>query len=440
MKPKLQITMYKLQMRIGRMSSTARNKKRFKLKKLKKKTKIRIYSIIALALALVISYCIVTFADMPTLSDKSIVTLLGVDLAGDEIEITAQVIVPSSGAETQFNKEVVSARGSNLLAALNSISVTEGRKVEFGQCGLIVFGSEIVERGVLNEIKTLFSANTVSSGVLVVTTNDTASEFIAMAANLDEDTSENLARLLNRLNTTTEMPMLCMLSFLNGEMGESGSSFMPIVNLRQQDQSVQGEEAEAESEAEGGGGQNGGKDNPVGESDIASLNTAIVTKNGVKVGELTQTETQGLNFTLNESKKGRYNIDEFTHSDKQFESLYGHIRRKSVRTRTSFVDGKPKIVYNIDVRIQLDEDVSLLGLNRQDRRAIDAVIRQNFENKIKSEVESAILKSKELDADFLNIKHRFFRTINRQMIQYDNGAGDFLSELEYEIKVKVNLN
>ena len=400
---------------------------------MKKANKIRIFRVAAVMFALLLAYCLATFSNMPEVSERDVVTMMGIDYVDGKIRVTAHILVPVSNEENKFNQDTAEAEGKDIFSALDKFSIAQGRKVEFSKCGVVVFGKALAERGLLNEVKGLLSANIVSPGIVMLVSNTpTAKEFLSAADDLGEETSEHIGRFINRFENTLSMPMLVVLTFLDGELGESHASFIPCIELE-----YKHTENDAPEESSGKEEEKNSK------TDIASVNSTAVFKEGKSVGQLTADETKGLIFTLPESRRGSYYIDGFSFNGQEFGSVYADVTRKSVKAKTSFENGKPKIRYDISMNIVVDTKQEFLYLFDEGiagKTEFYAAVAEAFKEKVSSQIEAAITVSRKLDVDYMNLKYRFYRMNNRAIKAYEkNPDNDFLRDLQTEVKVNIKI-
>ncbi|MCL2847457.1 MAG: Ger(x)C family spore germination C-terminal domain-containing protein [Firmicutes bacterium] len=235
-----------------------------KIKKLDKKytetkrKKIIIYKIIAVALAAIVVFGL-TNANMPQANERSIVTMMAIDTHEDGVLVSTHMLVATPGImENEFRQDLAEASGRNIFEAISKLNIAKGRKAEFSQCGLVVFGSELAQEGILEHTKALLASNTVSGGTLLLTTDGTGKDFLESAGLLGEQTSETLSKFITRFQDTLDMPMLVLSSYLSSELSESGASFMPILKFSNEEKNEEElrdeDELDEESEDKGNAG------------------------------------------------------------------------------------------------------------------------------------------------------------------------------------------
>ncbi len=379
---------------------------------MKKSNKIRLYKILAVAAALFIAWSLSVFSDTPDVTERAVVTMMGIDAGdGGGVRVSVHVITPSTG-DVKFRQESAESGGKDIFEALDGFTVRKGKKVEFGQCGMLVVGKSLCERGLLPALEALYTAGIVSPGIVTVAATGSAADFLKTAEGLGEETSENIAKLITRFQDTTQMPMLYLLTYLNGELSESGASFLPRVAF------TDGAEGSVE-EPEASGQQ---------KTNIESVGTAVVFKAGKEAGALTEQETSGLTYTLRESKKGSCRLEGFSFENRAYGPVYGDIRYKSVKLKTDFVDGKPVAHYKLKLKIEMSPNHETIAA--ADQSAVTARVAESFSESVESDIAAAALAQKTLNADFLNLTARFSRMNAKEMKVYLNAAeNNFLRDL-----------
>jgi len=433
------------------------------MKKIKnqKRKKVLIIKLVAVAIAIITAVGISVYSNTVEVNQRSIVTMMGIDASEDGgVIVSAHMLVATPGImENEFRQDLSVTSGRNIFEALSKFNVAKGRKVEFSQCGLIVFGSSIAEQGLLSIAKGLLSANILSGGVLVLSTQGDACDFLKEAAELGEATSENISKFLTRFQNTLEMPMAVLLSYLNSELSESGAGFMPIVEFKGNEENcheIDGKDGEDEEDKEEHELQEDEHDEdehdehaeePQDEededahTDIRSLNTATIFKGGKRAGFLNAQETLGLTLLQNESRRGRMAIDGFSLGEQDFGPVFSEVRSKSVRTHTKFTGGKPKVIFNLSLRLDVQtvhEFAYLIDMGDVGQADMYKAIEQAYIAKIKDDIVAVLEAQLRLDADFLNLKSRFYRLNNTDMRVYmADDDNTFLEDLEYEINVRV---
>ena len=94
--------------------------------------------------------CLLFFTNDCQLIDvqkTAIIIALGIDSAGDELEITAQIAIPQA-TDTQTNNSdaILTAKGKTIFDAIDNIGTTTGWYPKLAFCNLIVFGEELLKK------------------------------------------------------------------------------------------------------------------------------------------------------------------------------------------------------------------------------------------------------------------------------------------------------
>ena len=159
-----------------------------------KKVMIFKWGLIAVALLLLMFPSV---ADkMPQIDSRVMLTAIGLDLKGDELELTAAVTVPSGGSGGG-SESAESVTGSSIGELMSNLSRSLGKRAELAHCAMLALGKDLCERGVKDEIESLISSDGLSDGISVVAAKDTAKEFIETAANLSKSAAFSLGSFLS---------------------------------------------------------------------------------------------------------------------------------------------------------------------------------------------------------------------------------------------------
>lgn len=410
-----------------------------------KKQRIFIYKIITVICIIATIFLSSLYSNSPQIDQRVIATMLGFDRTEQGITATAHVLTPVTDGKTQFNQSVIMADGKDVFDALNQFSIKLGRKVEFSQCGMIVFGAELTKDGVLDEAQGLFSAGYVSAGIILVATDEMdASEFLCLANELGEESAIGISGFITYFEKTMNMPLVSLVDFLHGNMGESQSFFIPCLDIDKkqspQDDSSSADSDEGSSEGSEDSGGGGDETSPiVPASEITNTDKIAIFKGGNRVGVIDSAPSKGLILLEPDAFCGTYSIDEFKYDDFEIGNIYGEVVSKRVGFKTEFVDGMPQITYDIKMKIKVltkHNFVYLFDQNKISESAFYMNLANEFSKKAQYEIGQTIDSSKQLKSDFLNIKYKFYRFNNRQMIEYDKEDNNFLNN----VAVKINVN
>ena len=110
---------------------------------MQKKTSLKLFVI-------VIAFCALLFFTnsfgIIDIEKTAIITAIGLDMEGEEYEITVQVAVPQASTATQENsKAVISASGATASEAMHQIGDITGWYPNLGFCNLIILGETMFE-------------------------------------------------------------------------------------------------------------------------------------------------------------------------------------------------------------------------------------------------------------------------------------------------------
>ena len=189
------------------------------------------------------------------LRKTSVVIGVGLDRAGEELELTAQLAVPQAaenGSETRF--ETIVGKGATVAEALNEINVRTGFYPKLVFCELILLGESCLDGDVFATLDYFYRNEYTGLTPKVAACKGSAGEALSRNLPLGVSATDAIIRLLSE-----EAERSANVSTVNlrdvGANGYSPSSFcyMPYITT---DESQDGESGSAQS-----GGSQGGEEN-----------------------------------------------------------------------------------------------------------------------------------------------------------------------------------
>ena len=106
------------------------------------KNKIIIYIIFAIITLLLPR----AFTKVSETKAMAIVTALGIDAVEEEIELSAQIIIPKSQAGTTENLMAISSKNTDIAKALEDLSAYIGKNIGIEHCNSLILGKSISEK------------------------------------------------------------------------------------------------------------------------------------------------------------------------------------------------------------------------------------------------------------------------------------------------------
>lgn len=386
---------------------------------------------------------------LPDADLRVLVTALGLDYTDDKYSVSGQILMPQTDGSM-----FVSAKGEgiNIESAINQMENSIGKKVELELCTLVVMGKSLAQENAVKPLAYLMNSGLLSPGTALIFSDD-AGVFIKETVTLSDKSGTELSSFIMSTKGKVYEPSITLLKYLSDLNSKSQASFLPIIKLKKEDEKPQSDTGTPKEEptkqsignnsefikqtaGEKPGEPSGGVEE---KATIESLYSAAVIKHSRYVGSLTDENSRGIKWLDKKADNGLINIKDFEFDGVEHGCPAARLKYKSVKLKPRFDGGMPVLKIKINVHLDL-LNKSLLDIYSEDMGKVQAALKGAFIDTIKKDIEDSVAASKQMDADFLNIKTQFHRFRYKELRQYDdNNSNNFLENLrvEYDISCRV---
>ncbi|MCM1567671.1 MAG: Ger(x)C family spore germination protein [Dehalobacter sp.] len=225
------------------------------------------------------------------LNSLSFVVGVGLDKAEEpgEIQLTTQVVKPGE-LKSASVKNKSGAGGTNAYwnikrtgyvasEIIRDFSHESSHRLYFPHNQVLIFERKLAEEGIQPYIDTFIRDSETRFNVLLVVSEDQASEVLDVSPELEKLPAINIAKLVETQKITSESPTVRLIDFINRLMSKSTAPIAPLIRVT-------------------------GQGN---EKTVEVFGTAVF-KHDKLVGELNERETRGLLWVINEVKSGMINV------------------------------------------------------------------------------------------------------------------------------------
>lgn len=371
---------------------------------------------------------------------KLIIRTLGIDLVNNEVEVTAVCYQPSNSQTFNENYTLISAKDKNLTTALDKVGDYAGKQVGLAHLSEIVVSNEFAENNLLGRLNYLIRTYPTNNSTNIINTNVSAKEFL-------QETLKTEGRKVGQESGIVEHNNEFVVgNYSNIEQlvasGYKPSKTMLIDILRIADEGLD-LSGEGETGGTGGGEGDSGVSSPDEKSKSKFLESdgsvAVVWK-GNKVGELSREEILALNWINEKTEWTKLELDNFTDENINNAKVVLNVNDKAVKFDTSFEDGKPVIVANVDMKATIFEVIQEEQTEKMyfsKNMFFTKSLKNAIANKINDMFNSAYKKAQSLNADIFN----FYELFNKQQTQeFKNYLQTIDNEEEYIKNIEVKLN
>lgn len=372
------------------------------MKKIDKSLLKRLASIVcALAIAGLTFLFFTNDFGLVDLRKTSVVIGVGLDRAGDELELTAQLAVPQAaenGEKTQFN--IITGRGATVVEALNEINVRTGFYPKLVFCELILLGESCLKDDLFSTLDYFYRNEYTGLTPKIAACQGSANEALSLELPLGASATDTIVRLLSE--EAERSANVCAVNLKDiGENGYSQSAFcyMPYITLENN-----GEEGQNTQSTEGSDGQSaaeGGKSQSKAEGFVC--NQAALFSDGKFTGTLDERLTFAFNLINGEVRHAFLKCGEG--EDMRVMGLRDCKGGRSVWIEDGMT--QLKLSFSAIVRVQ-DGEQNPTPQTEGKKQASDgeiAVCRQRIEEDIRE----LFNRTKELDCDLFGVKDLLYK-------------------------------
>ena len=214
----------------------------------------------------------------------AVATSIGIDKTGDEIELSLNVVTPSSqGSATGGSIGTVktfAGTGKNVSAAIAKISLSVGKSVGLAHCDAVIVSKDILNQDVAKIIDYFIRSNNLTSNAIIFVTDGKAKDVIKASASDTSSFALTISNIISFNKMFSFGDSINIDNFYINYFSESGISILPMLSTGAEDESVssssgneetpddsqnenssQGESEGGENQSQGGGGSQGQGEN-----------------------------------------------------------------------------------------------------------------------------------------------------------------------------------
>lgn len=370
--------------------------------------KKRFISWVSLLLCLLLVFNISGCWNRRELNTLAIVLGLGIDEGQKpgETLLTAQIVKPSTlkvqGAAAKAFWNIQNS-GETLFETLRSFTHQSNRKLYFPHIqALIISRDYAAHHGIQEAIDFFTRDHEPRLDVWILVAENKASDVLDTDPGLEKIPSTNLSKLLDTQKATSQTAAFRLDQFIPRLVSKTTAPIAPLVKIIDD-----------------------------GQKKSAIVEGTAVFKSDKFIGELNREETRGLLWGINKVKSGMINV---TSSNDQKATL--EILRSYAKITPELIDDK--IIMNITVQ----EEGNLANQEGPDDLTSVQVIKE-LENKqsevIKAEIEAALKKSKEYNADIFGFGEAIHKRYANEWKQMESNWDELYPNIEIHLNIETKL-
>ncbi len=368
------------------------------------------YKWVAIILALIFVFIVDAMVFNVSIINRGVAIGLGIDMDGDEIELTAQIVLPKNGGVSSGGNNFInySAKAKDMEKTIDLISAQSGLELSISHATVIIIGKSVFEKKRFDLFDFFLSDDKVNDNILLVMAEDNAKDILKAKVPVGGVSSYQLSNQLRPEKAPIGLITVTLKDFAMRLHTGNGDNYLPIVSLKPIDPSTdQSKDDQKEAHCFG-------------------LNkTAIVNKDGYK-GTLDIQLTEGLSIAKMTLQDG---VLQMTGSDNRDISI--HI----VNSKASIKYDYEKHVYKIKMTMITSRSEGRHESNSSYRYDMDSEEMEDFRVLVTERVQAVIDYSIAIGVDVLSIKEGFYRVNpkHKDKIMTD----EFLSSIKLDMDIKI---
>lgn len=390
----------------------------------------------------------------------AIIAAVGVDVEGEEVQVTAQLAVPKpsqSGENVEYTE--VQGSGETIADALNEINAKTGFYPKLQFCKLILLGDSCQKRNIFQVLGCFYRKNYSELTALVAMCKGKASEMLSMPVPTSDMNSTAIQRVLaEELKKSANVSSVSLKDIAVDNFSKSAAVYMPYVEANKQGTSAAGGDGDnvggeppqgsqggesgggsggsgssggGESGGSGGsGGESGGSSDNAGQSPVefTARKTAIFS-GGEFRGILDERQSFALDLIKNDIRLAVLPCDAGgLHYTLGLKGLGGGSKIK-------IEDGKPRLTLKFSANAQI---AGVKKVVDPDETASDDVLSpeviEGAKRGIEDRFQSLIEVCREKNCDLLGVKNMIFKFDNKN---FDEFADSVLGEMKVQYKIDI---
>lgn len=381
-----------------------------------------------------------------------VVVAVGIDKIAQGYEVSLLTFIPKPNQTFKEVDSVVTGKGENVAQALYNAQVALGRRVGLSHVKTTVLSEELMREDVTNVVDYFTRLAALSSSTVFIGTNTSAKELLTLSTKLEDGIGLDLEQVIGFNSDKLFASETSLEEFYSGYYGKNKASiigYLPVVEGEESSFSSIAAEGESagggslsESGAEGGGnGSGGGKEKS---KYILNTGESILLKNGKMVKHLSLEEMNSINL-LNDKTKGQIVRIKDAEINGEKHDLTYRIREKTIKTTTSFENGYPLYVANIQLGMELME----INGNHEDVRVrseyskLTSEIIAKIDSTLRGEFKEILDKLRVYNADVLGVQDAFFKENRGQYNSFVKALPkeeDFFSHVIFKLNFEIEPN
>ena len=398
-------------------------------------------------LILIISF---QYTNQPAQSQtQAIVTALAIDKTEENlIEVSAVILTPVQGSSTK--RKAYSAEGMDITSAINNISLQLGKQIGFGQCDIMALGDNLCEENAMKALDYLNRTKRVGRNAVLINFSGKTEDFANCVVQLNDNMSLKVSEIINFNREYIVATETNIESFFKGYYGDLSLSIMPKIKVSETEEvnavkiKVEDSGTSQSSSGDGGGTSPSSGGGQGKELYFANDGTTSVFRQGKKFAEISPDDVKYINLMQPENVLGTFVLEGVNSNLFNNARVVLDLTNKEMKYKLSFDNGKPKISYEIDLYIVLDEIIEsekTENLLHTENWFVDDSVVNGLKSKVQENLDKVVNKLKSQNIDMIEVYDKFYKFKNKKFTKFLNSLEnkqDFLKDVIFDYKITIH--
>lgn len=324
----------------------------------------------------------------------AIVTAVGIDRAPEDekcdYEISFLTFVPVAEQNFTENYEVISAMGCTFSEALDFVGMHVGKEIGLSHLKLVVLSEELLNEDVSQFLDYLTRNKHIASSTKLITTPDSAKDFLMAAQALDSDNAFKVSELVSFNDDYIYAADSSFETFFKGTLGPTRVGLLPELSLGQEQGIPVAASGSEGGEGGGSSGASGENAQKIDGKQIINNGDTIACKDGKMVHCFCGNTMKHINLMRGNFSTGTLEVDHITEGELQDAKLTFEIFSKKLKTKIEYVNGIPEVYFDIKLQIKLCEVRNKGGMFQENVNFF--VISKDIEDKLEETIKFEMLE------------------------------------------------
>lgn len=384
---------------------------------------------------------------------RSVILAIGIDKLEDQYQVSYQILIPHYSSGFNETTSIVSAVGENLFEATQKITLHLGKISGFGHASTLIFGESMKDENIIQTLDFFLRSKRVNNNALVITTNHDAKTLLENLPKIDNSFTLTANSIIQTNKMSLFATELTMEEIMADYYKPCKSSIICSIDTFEDDNSginsssisnSQGSSSGAESSSSSSSSSSGGDTEQY--PNVSNEGRSAIYKNGKQVAKWESDDLIGYN-AFTSAYKGLITLknvtdEKYTNADVVI-SLLSTVQNTTLSFSKS---GTPRLTSHLKYMIkvnQIIQDGYNLDLLRGADTYVTTGIVKKFKEFMKTHTASFVNKTKELNADILNVYDKFYKFKTKEWNDYLDTLSDksnYYQGVEFYLEIDVTGN